>query len=421
MIGRFFRIILFCGLLAAVFWISSSCNQITLDAFGYHVEICSGFALLILFLGMICIHYLKKSLSALLGLATYFKKDTTSQTIAALYEFLLAVHTMNSLKSSHMLSKLKALSVPHNVLSVLNLELLTLQKDTNNLKSHLKTLSSNSETRTIGYRGLISLAADAENWGEVIEYGHELFKELQNEWLTSLMLKAYIKSNEWTNLVQFVQKERKVLNISKSAYSELIAVANYNIALKLYQDRQYNESYRLALDSYKSYPSLIPNLMLLTLLKLIDNDPHEAFKYITFCWKLTPAPYFINMIFQVAENHKEITSRQLEQLVHTCAEYHPDHYATYLLLAKYGLYVNNLSDIGNVLAQALSLRLTVSGCLLMIAYALKKELQEFDYDSWFKKANEADVDTHVPPYFWDLSSMLVRREHKDGCIIISMP
>ncbi len=400
-------------------WLYQNSGNISFDALGYHIETSFAFSVLVLLLLFIVILLLLRIFFIILGaphnlrnlVSSYYKVNIPMK----LEELLVAIYNHNHQKASKALTQLRK-HLPTNLINLLALEVVMLKEDVNEIKSAFLGLSRSSETRIAGMEGLISVAKQEGNWGEVINYCNELSKIHKSEWLLSEYIHAFIMDDKWEDLINFMEDSKQSSLLTKHARKQLLSIAYYKVANNSFLTRDNINAYKYASASYKHLSNFTPNLILLAKIKATSQKYEDSIKYIKAAWQAEPSFTTADVLISIKQNYSD---EKFYKIVKSIVSHNPMHYESHLIIAKAALNIGDYEEASKTISYALEGGSKFRACLMMAEYCQKTHGNITEVIEWLKRAVNSEIDVFHLLYFWDFTTMGITKSPTDNCFPIA--
>lgn len=266
---------------------------------------------------------------------------------------------------------------------ILSVQATQLKGDPIATKKKYTEMLESKDTELIALKGLLKQSVKENNIDFAIYLANKALKmNADLVWARKVLFDLYSKTGRYRDAQMLIESSKKGV-ISTSDKERLVGVLLLARSLLAYEDKDYETSYNLILDSYKNLKNFPPTIAhMARVYYLVHKNIVKAIKIIESGWKIMPHPDLARAYLLILEDVPyEKRMKKVEKLL----TINPDHHESHLLMARVAIDVSNYSVARNHLKSVLNKKETVNICKMMIELEEKDTSNSINKDDAVKK------------------------------------
>ncbi|MCH2038028.1 MAG: hypothetical protein MK137_05500 [Rickettsiales bacterium] len=266
---------------------------------------------------------------------------------------------------------------------ILSVQATQLKGDPIATKKKYTEMLESKDTELIALKGLLKQSVKENNLDFAIYLANKALKMNPDlVWARKVLFELYTKSGRYREAQALVETSKKGV-ISQADKDRWIGVLLLARSLLAYEEKDYEMSYNLVLDSYKHLKHFPPTVAhMARVYYLVHKNIVKAIKIIENSWKTIPHPDLARAYLLILE---EVPYDKRLKKVEKLMSMNPDHYESHILMARVAIDVSNFSVARNHLKSVLNKKETVNICKMMIELEEKDTSNTVNKDEVIKK------------------------------------
>lgn len=255
---------------------------------------------------------------------------------------------------------------------------------------HYTAMLDDKQTEIIAIKGLLVQARNEGDISKALFLAEKAYAINPNAgWVVQMLMELYEVTGRWEDAVNITKHAHKIKIINDAEYnrsSALIMLARGQFLAEHGSDK---EALILLKKAYKLMPYFVPVVAAYAriLIKLGKNSKSMA--VIAKCWKNEPHP---DLAEAFLENYNGSNGRKLLKNAEKMADVQSSRAESHILAARAAMLAEDFIPAYNHLKTALSIRETVSSCLLMAELEEKQGADKEMAAQWRKRAQMSNPD-----------------------------
>lgn len=268
-------------------------------------------------------------------------------------------------------------------------QLALVEGDGNEVTAQLKPLLEHKETRFLAARGLLEQARKNGEMETAISYAEEAQNiRPDSAYAVISLIDLYTHQQRWQQAQDIIHKGKRHKALSAAEEKRYLALVDYQHALNLYNDEDYDTALRYAKGAHKNLPEMIPITLLLARIynKLAQKRLTPAVLGRT--WKLSPHPSLALLLKKLFMD--ESPARRLKRM-ETLVANNPNDIESQIAIAEAALDEAQFDKARNHLKIALSKQETPRICKLMARLEEAQHKSKEKAEEWLERAVKAHI------------------------------
>ena len=255
-------------------------------------------------------------------------------------------------------------------------------------EQHYNKMLLNSDTKTLGLRGLLEQNLKKQDYHHALIYAEEIYNiNSKLEWTYKTIIQIIIRTKNWQKLIEISKDAFGKKIISKKEYFNSISIAKYEIAL-IKESFSAHESLQLLSEANADRPNFLPIVKKFANLLISNNQVSKAKKLLFKCWLINPHQMLLEELIFLVKKENDNLINIVMKLVKNNAE----NYDSIIALVKVNIIENNWSKARETIKPILSSRPNKTICELMYQIEIGVSNNAQKANSWKSRATLGDVE-----------------------------
>lgn len=381
-------------LLGIVFsWLEDTSGIVTLQWLGWQVET-SVFVLLAfsLLVGMVLFVFYK-ALEKLVTFPRNFRRQRKlehyERGLSVLTEAFAALAVADVTGAKKLTQRADKLLSSPPITRLMAAQLAKLEGRDEDAVAYLKPLLEHKETHFIAAHSLLAQSRKSGNLPQALAYAEEAARiRPSSHYAAIALVDIYTLQQRWQEAAQAIRDARRHNALDKKQAARYQAVIEYQQAVPLYEEEDYETALPFARSAHKALPDMVPFAMLLSRLYSKLNQRRHITKVIQTTWKHTPHPSLAMLYRQLFMD--DSPAKRLKR-AEALAAYNPENIESQIAIAEAALDAGDFAKARNQLKIALSKQETPRICKLMARLEETEHQDKEKSAEWMQRAVKADM------------------------------
>lgn len=268
-------------------------------------------------------------------------------------------------------------------------QLALVEGDSGEATTHLKPLLKHKETRFLAARGLLEQARKNGEMETAISYAEQAENiRPDSAFAVISLIDLYTHLQRWQQAQDIIYKGKRHKALNANEAKRYQALVEYQHALNLYANEDYDTALRYVKSAYKNLPDMVPiTLLLVRVYNKLGQKRHIP-SVLGKTWKLSPHPSLALLLKKLFMN--ESPARRLKRL-ETLVANNPNDIESQIAIAEAALDDAQFDKARNHLKIALSKQETPRICKLMARLEELQHKNKEKAEEWLERAVKAHV------------------------------
>lgn len=324
------------GITGLVLWLSDFPGLITLDWFGYHIElnpILFVVSLVFLFILFLLVY---KIFAFFINIPNRFKDYRDDRRVQiglkALTKALVSLAAGDGREAMRHAQNAKKNLSDAPLADFFAAKASQMEGNNDQAREYLHNLTNHEETSLLGIKGLISYAQKENNTSLIIHLAQRAYRIKEDTpWVLTILFDNAIQTKNWKEAFDFVKKMTYHQIWSENEAKHKKAILFIAQALDLQKDNNLTQAIDDASRAYRLMPDAFETTYSYAKLLLVQNDPKKARKLISKTWATNPYKDLGKLFKETLHDKSDVEKiKYCEDLVSSC----PNHKTSQLFLVE---------------------------------------------------------------------------------------
>ena len=255
-------------------------------------------------------------------------------------------------------------------------------------EQHYNKMLLDSNTKTLGLRGLLEQNLKKQDYHHALIYAEEIYNiNSKLDWIYRTIIQILIRTKNWQKFIEINKDAYGKKIISKKEYFNSISIAKYEIAL-IKESFSRHESLKLLNEANSERPNFLPIVKKFANLLINNNQTLKAKKLLFKCWLTNPHQMLLEEIMFLVKKE----DGNLINIVSKLIKNNSENYDSIVALTKANIFSNNWARAREVIKPILSSKPNRTICELMYEIEMGLSNNAQKANSWKSRALLGDAE-----------------------------